>query len=108
MEKHYHDLAHLPFFAKFIRYMCSGPVVATVWEGSDAVQIGRQMIGARNATESSPGTIRGMYSLHHSHKDRNVVHGSDAVEAANYEIDLWFTEKELVSWTPAINSWVYD
>lgn len=75
--------------------MASGPVCVSVWEGSDAVKAGRQLIGS--STESIPGTIRGTFSLHYGHQHRNVIHGSDAVEAAKFEIDLWFNEMELVS-----------
>lgn len=105
LEKHYADLSARPFFAGLVKYMSSGPVVATVWEGLNAVKTGRQMLGATNPADSLPGTIRGDLCIQ---VGRNIIHGSDAVESANKEIALWFTEKELVSWTPAVNDWVYE
>lgn len=105
LEKHYADLAARPFFPGLVKYMSSGPVVATVWEGLNAVKTGRQMLGATNPADSLPGTIRGDLCIQ---VGRNIIHGSDAVESANKEIALWFTEKELVSWTPAVKDWVYE
>lgn len=105
LEKHYVHSSTLSYFPELIRYMTSGPVCVSVWEGSNAIKTGRQLIG--NSTESIPGTIRGTFSLHYDHQHRNIIHGSDAVEAAKSEIDLWFNEKELVSRAPAINNWTY-
>lgn len=85
--------------------MNSGPVVPMVWEGLNVVKTGRQMLGATNPADSAPGTIRGDYCIQ---VGRNIIHGSDAVESANKEINLWFTEKELVSWQPATEQWVYE
>ena len=58
LEEHYKDLADKPFFPKLMGYMSSGPVVAMVWEGKNAVKTGRVMLGATNPLESAPGTIR--------------------------------------------------
>lgn len=58
-----------------------------------------------SSADSLPGTIRGDLCIQ---VGRNIIHGSDAVESANKEIALWFTEKELVSWTPANSNWVYE
>lgn len=85
--------------------MSSGPVVATVWEGLNAVKSGRVLLGATNPADSAPGTIRGDLCVQ---VGRNIIHGSDSVESANKEIALWFNEKELVSWTPANETWVYE
>lgn len=85
--------------------MSSGPVVPMVWEGLNAVKTGRVMLGATNPADSMPGTIRGDLCVQ---VGRNIVHGSDAVESANKEIALWFQEKEVVSWTPANNDWIYE
>ena len=86
-EKHYADLSAKPFFGGLVSYMCSGPVVAMVWEGKDVVKTGRKIIGATNPAASEPGTIRGDFCIE---VGRNVIHGSDAVESANHEIGLWF------------------
>jgi len=85
--------------------MSSGPVVPMVWEGKNVVKTGRVMLGETDPFKSSPGTIRGDYAIE---VGRNICHGSDAVESATKEINLWFNEKELVAWKPAEESWVYE
>ncbi|XP_018325709.1 nucleoside diphosphate kinase [Agrilus planipennis] len=105
LKQHYAELAGKPFFPGLINYMNSGPVVPMVWEGLNVVKTGRQMLGATNPADSAPGTIRGDLCIQ---VGRNIIHGSDAVETANREIALWFTEKELIQWKPAIESWVYE
>lgn len=108
VKEHYGIASAREFFPKLSKFMTSGPVVATVWEGPNAVQAGRRLIGARDAIESSPGSIRGSFSLYHHNHHRNIVHGSDCIEEANREIALWFSEDELVSWTSAIDSWANE
>merc|ERR1712012_1280525 len=105
LEKHYADLSKKPFFPGLVKYMASGPVVAMVWEGLNAVKTGRVMLGETNPADSKPGTIRGDFCVH---VGRNICHGSDAVESANKEIALWFKPEELTSWTPNANPWVYE
>lgn len=85
--------------------MSSGPVVPMVWEGLNVVKTGRVMLGATNPADSAPGTIRGDYCVQ---VGRNICHGSDSVESAQKEINLWFTEKEQIGWTPAQKEWVYE
>eukprot|EP01043_Picozoa_sp_COSAG02_P033103 COSAG02_NODE_2245_length_9390_cov_30.175869_1_plen_78_part_00 len=63
MEKHYADLAGKKFFPGLIDYMTSGPVIAMVWEGMNAVAAGRKMLGATKPQDSEPGTIRGDYCI---------------------------------------------
>ncbi|XP_023320553.1 nucleoside diphosphate kinase A 2 [Eurytemora carolleeae] len=105
LENHYADLSKKPFFAGLVKYMASGPVVAMVWEGLNAVKTGRVMLGETNPADSKPGTIRGDYAIH---VGRNICHGSDAVESAQKEIALWFKPEELTSWEPAQNPWIYE
>ncbi|XP_048004903.1 nucleoside diphosphate kinase [Leguminivora glycinivorella] len=105
LQKHYSDLASRPFFPGLVKYMSSGPVVPMVWEGLNAVKTGRQMLGATNPADSLPGTIRGDLCIE---VGRNIIHGSDSVESAKKEIALWFSEKEIVGWTPAAEKWVYE
>ena len=76
-----------------------------VWEGDDAVKTGRKMLGATKPFDSEPGTIRGDYCIH---VGRNIIHGSDAVESAEKEIDLWFNFEELVNWNSNSQPWVYE
>merc|ERR1712219_93237 len=105
LEKHYADLSSKGFFRGLVTYMASGPVVAMVWEGLNAVKTGRVMLGETNPADSKPGTIRGDFCVE---VGRNICHGSDAVESANKEIALWFGPEELTSWTPNANPWVYE
>ncbi|KAK3359350.1 nucleoside diphosphate kinase [Lasiosphaeria hispida] len=112
LEKHYADLSSKPFFPKLITCkltapfnMLSGPIVATVWEGLDAVKTGRSIVGATNPLASTPGTIRGDYALS---MGRNVIHGSDSVENAKAEIENWFTAEEIISWKSHSEDWVYE
>ena len=105
LEKHYADLATKKFFPGLIEYMNSGPVVAMVWEGDNAVLTGRKMLGATKPFDSAPGTIRGDFCID---VGRNIIHGSDSVESANHEIALWFPESELNNWSHHSHSQIYE
>ncbi len=104
-EKHYADLKSKAFFPGLVNYAASGPVVAMVWEGNNVVKTGRKMLGATRPDESEPGTIRGDYAID---VGRNVIHGSDSVESANHEIDLWFGHQNLIHWKHHSDPWVYE
>uniref|UniRef100_A0A060T8P1 Nucleoside diphosphate kinase n=1 Tax=Blastobotrys adeninivorans TaxID=409370 RepID=A0A060T8P1_BLAAD len=105
LREHYADLQSKPFFPGLLKYMTSGPVVATVWEGKDVVKQGRSILGATNPLQSAPGTIRGDYAID---VGRNVCHGSDSVETAKKEISLWFKKEEVQSYKLANFSWIYE
>ncbi|KAG5315618.1 NDKA kinase, partial [Pseudoatta argentina] len=105
LKKHYADLALRPFFPGLVTYMSSGPVVPMVWEGLNVVKTGRVMLGETNPKDSAPGTIRGDFCVQ---VGRNIIHGSDSVESAKKEIDLWFGEKEVIDWTHASKDWIYE
>lgn len=104
-EEHYKDLKSKPFFPKLIKYITSGPVVCMAWEGIGVVASARKLIGATNPLDALPGTIRGDFSLQ---TGRNVIHGSDSPENGEREIDLWFKEGELCTWTPAHEPWLIE
>ena len=104
LEKHYDDLKLKPFFPGLIKYMLMGPVVPMVWEGTNAVATGRKMLGATKPFDSNPGTIRGDFAIDVC---RNIIHGSDAVESANKEIELWFGT-EANTWSHHSDKWVYE
>lgn len=89
LKSHYSDLATKPFFGGLIKYMMMGPVVCMVWEGDNVVVTGRKMLGATKPSDSVPGSIRGDLCVD---VGRNIIHGSDSVEAAQNEIALWFPE----------------
>lgn len=92
-ERHYAEHAGKPFFESLVSFITSGPVVAMVWEGREAVRVARAMMGVTDPADASPGTIRGDFSLS---KEENVVHGSDGPESAAREIALFFPEDELL------------
>ncbi len=104
-EKHYADLSGKKFFPSLIQYMLTGPVVATVWEGTQAVKVGRLIVGETDPIESRPGTIRGDFCIE---KGRNIIHASDAVESAEKEINLWFSQEEQISWNKVDEKMVYE
>jgi len=103
-EEHYVDLKSKPFYNGLVEYIVSGPVCAMVWEGKNVVATGRKLIGATNPLASEPGTIRGDFCID---VGRNIIHGSDAVESAKKEIQLWFPEG-LVEFSPHMKPWVYE
>ena len=78
-----------PFYPKLLAYIHTGPVVAMVWEGPDAVALARKLIGATNPANAAPGTIRGDFGLV---MEENVVHGSDSTASAAREIPIFFPE----------------
>ena len=92
LREHYCDLVEKKFFPDLLAYMLSGPVTCMVWEGENAVKMGRQMLGATNPQDSLPGTIRGDFSIV---VGRNICHGSDSPENAEKEIALWFKDGEV-------------
>ncbi|KAL4886277.1 nucleoside diphosphate kinase [Aspergillus karnatakaensis] len=105
LEQHYADLKEKPFFPGLVSYMLSGPIVAMVWEGRDAVKTGRTILGATNPLASAPGTIRGDFAID---VGRNVCHGSDSVENAKKEIALWFTPEEVQNYKLNAFGWIYE
>lgn len=83
-----------PFFASLTGYMCSGPIVAAVLEGDDAIARYRKLMGATNPADAEEGTIRKLYAVD---VEANSVHGSDAPETAAVEIAYFFSALELVN-----------
>lgn len=88
-EKHYAEHVGKKFFGDLIAFITSGPVVAMVLTGDNAVAAVRQINGATNPLEATPGSIRGDYAMS---IDENVVHASDAPETGEREVALWFPE----------------
>jgi nucleoside-diphosphate kinase len=106
-EEHYGEHEDKPFFEDLVGFITSGPVMAMVWEGQDAVRQVRKMMGATDPAESDPGTIRGDYGLD---LGRNVIHGSDHEDEGSWEreIDLFFDEEELVEYERIDEEWLYE
>ncbi|NJK42024.1 MAG: nucleoside-diphosphate kinase [Acaryochloridaceae cyanobacterium SU_2_1] len=104
-EQHYGEHRGKPFFGSLVDFITSGPLVAMVWQGNGVVAAARTMIGATNPLASAPGTIRGDFGID---LGRNIIHGSDGVEAAEREINLWFKPEELADWSPTMMGWIYE
>lgn len=104
-EQHYGVHKERPFFPGLVEFITSGPVVAMVWEGDGVIAGARKVIGATNPLNAEPGTIRGDLG---ANIGRNIIHGSDAPETAQFEIGLWFTDAELVNWTPTVMPWIHE
>ena len=104
-ETHYAIHRGKPFYDGLISYIISAPVMAMVWEGSNAVAAVRQTMGATRPTEAAPGSLRHDFALD---VGRNLTHASDSGEAADEEIGLWFLATELVDWMRDVDRWVYE
>src|SRR5262249_29256391 len=87
--RHYAEHEGKPFYGELVDFITSGPLVAMVLEGYEAVSAARQVIGATNPLDAAPGSIRGDYALE---VGQNMVHGSDSNESAAREVALFFPE----------------
>ena len=101
-EKHYGVHKDRPFFSSLVDLITSGPVIAMVWEGDGVITSARKLIGATKPLEADPGTIRGDLAINIG---RNVIHGSDGPDTADFEINLWFDSAELNDWLPSDQEW---
>lgn len=86
-EAHYGEHAAKPFFASLVDFITSGPLVAAVIEGPEAICAWRNMMGTTNPIDAAPGTIRADFA---TVTQQNLVHGSDSPESAEREIELFF------------------
>lgn len=93
IERHYEIHRGKPFFERMVGFMTSGPIVAMILEGDEAITIVRHMMGSLEPLEAQPGTIRGDYSLI---TKENLVHGADSLESAEREIAVWFAPEEIL------------
>jgi nucleoside-diphosphate kinase len=103
--RHYAEHLGKPFYEGLLGYITSAPVVVACVEGTSAVQMVRNAVGATNPLNSAPGTIRGDYALDIG---RNLIHASDAPETAERELALWFADSELVSYTRETDRWIFE
>ena len=90
---HYAEHSEKPFFGELVDFITSAPTLALVVEGESAIAVVRTTMGATNPVSAAPGTIRGDLALA---MPDNLVHGSDSRESAEREIELWFSDDELV------------
>jgi nucleoside-diphosphate kinase len=104
-EKHYGIHKGKPFFAPTVKYITSSPVVALVLEGYNAIDLVRSMMGKTNPADAAPGSIRGDYG---QFIGRNIVHGSDGPDTAEFEINLWFKPEEISNYTRIDEKWLTE
>jgi nucleoside-diphosphate kinase len=103
--RHYAEHVGKPFYAGLLAYITSAPVVVACVEGTSAVQMVRNSVGATNPLNAAPGTIRGDLALDIG---RNLIHASDAPETADRELALWFNEGELIGYGRETDRWIFE
>jgi nucleoside-diphosphate kinase len=104
-SRHYAEHEGKPFYEGLLRYITSAPVVVACVEGTSAVQMVRNTVGATNPLNAAPGTIRGDFALDIG---RNLIHASDAPDTAVRELNLWFSPDELVSYAREADRWIFE
>lgn len=104
-ERHYAIHKGKSFYDGLISYITSGPVMAMVWEGPNAIAAVRQTMGATRPIEASPGSFRHDFALE---VGRNLTHASDSIETAEAEIELWFNSTDLVEWSRDLDQWIFE
>jgi len=104
-QKHYAEHVGKPFFKGLVDYITSSPIIAAVYEGTNAVAAARQLMGSTRPTEATPGTIRADFGIE---VGRNLVHGSDSVASARREIGIFFPGERLLTWKRDVDPWVFE
>ncbi|QKY69205.1 nucleoside-diphosphate kinase [Lentibacillus sp. CBA3610] len=103
-KTHYGEHQDKPFFGELVEFITSGPVLAMVWEGENVIATARDMMGKTNPLEAAPGTIRGDFGMT---VGKNIIHGSDSPESAEKEINLFFSDHEVLAYTKQDSEWIY-
>lgn len=104
-ERHYAEHQGRAFYDGLIDYITSGPVVAAVFSGLNAITVVRGTVGATHPLEAAPGTIRGDLALE---KGRNLVHASDKPTSAEREVQLFFARGELLDFQRTSDQWISE
>ncbi len=104
-EKHYEEHIGREYFERLVAFIISGPLVAMVVEGNNAISVVRRMMGSTKPQEAEVGTIRFDFA---QVKEMNIIHGSDSVNNAKREIDVFFKEDELIDWHHDVERWLYE
>ncbi len=102
-KRHYAIHEGKSFFAQLVAFITSSPLVAIVFEGAEAVEVVRRLIGETNPLQATPGTIRGDFGLDVGH---NLIHGSDSEENASGEIELFFSPGKLLGYQREVDKWI--
>ncbi|MCX5996020.1 MAG: nucleoside-diphosphate kinase [Chloroflexi bacterium] len=102
-EKHYAVHKEKPFFNDLVKFITSGPIIAAVLEGENAIESTRQTMGATDPKKAAPGTIRADLGINMEH---NLIHGSDSPENAEKEIGIFFKPGEVLTYSRDIDRWL--
>ncbi len=102
---HYAEHEGKPFYEGLISFITSCPIIAAVFEGTNAVEVVRKIMGATNPAAAEPGTIRGDLALE---TRLNLIHGSDSLESAQREIALFFREEEMHAYPRDVDRWLFE
>jgi len=103
-QRHYAVHTGKPFFADLVSFITSGPVIAIVFQGKNAIEIIRQLMGETDPAKARSGTIRGDLGMDIGH---NLIHGSDSLDNAAKEIELFFSKEEIVEYDRQMDAWIY-
>ena len=103
-QRHYAIHKGKVFFDDLVNFITSSPVIAIVFQGKNAVEIIRRMMGETDPAKAHRGTIRGDFGIDIGH---NLVHGSDSLENASKEIDLFFSAEEIFNYDRELDTWIY-
>ena len=103
--RHYAEHRGKPFYDGLIAFITSGPVVAMIWEGREAVTVVRSVMGTTDPLKAAPGTIRGDLALD---LGMNLIHGSDSVDRAESEMALFFSADELHDYERTADRWIRE
>ena len=104
-SEHYAEHVGKPFYDGLINYITACPIIAVVFEGTNAVAASRQTMGATKPVEAAPGTIRHDFGLEIG---RNLVHGSANTDDAAREVEIWFRGQTLLDWKRDVDGWVFE
>ncbi len=104
-EQHYGEHQGKPFFNGLVEYITACPIIAAVFEGTDAVALVRKTVGSTKPNEADPGTIRGDFGIEIG---RNLIHASDSLASAEREAALFFNANELQTYVRDIDKWVFE
>lgn len=103
-QRHYAIHKGKAFFDDLVNFITSSPLIAIVFQGKNAVEVIRQMMGETDPAQAHSGTIRGDFGIDIGH---NLVHGSDSLENASKEIDLFFSAQEIFNYDRELDTWIY-
>lgn len=104
-EKHYGIHKGKSFFEPTVKYITSSPVIALILEGNNAIEMVRTMMGKTDPQKAELGSIRGDYG---QFIGRNIIHGSDGADTANFEINLWFKKEEISKYCRIDEDWLIE